>query len=1526
MATRKPVVVSSETNTGTLVTANPDGSFTLTETSEPVRVKQHGTWVPINPDLVRGAHGTWDTVATTSGVMFSGGGTAPMATLLSGGDSLSFTFPRTLPKPSVSGPVATYRNVLPGVNLQLTANASGFSELLIVRDKAAAANPALRTLHLGTSARGVTVAGTPDGGAQATTASGARVFHTDTASMWDSSPSEPANTSTAKNTVGIAQNTMGTASTGMGHMAKVGIRVSRGSETLVPDGSLLSSAKTVFPVYIDPAWSGNPSQLDWARISSNGWNIYNSTSTASSDHPRSGYDDWSGGADEVARTFYQMDTSGIASTHVASASLYITDNWSAYSSPTNMNLYDTGEPTGNGWNSTDLNWSNQPGAVTLQDGSETSYETSGGTVSPGTIQFNILNGATASAGNGGGRLTLVLKSGSETDRNYWKQYASGGGATISVTYYVTPDLVGGTGHPTLTPPVVSGADPGFITSQTPTLKISCEANSAVANNVEQVENFYQVYHYSGGTETTQVGSDLTSGTFSTNGDQVTTGTLAEGTYAWRARCKNRGPGPNSDAADSLGTNQYWDSNSWSAWQVFTVDTSKPPTPTVSSPQFPAGMMGGAYDDPGTFTFNNDHSDTIGGVKGYMYSLDGDLSGTAFSGIPPQLSGTAIASGKTYWAPASTDPNGYATVSFAPGTSGPHRLFVLAVDQAGNVSATENTYEFWAGFTTPTILNADQLYGGYTAADGTAVPAATYNATGGGAGQLWEQPDCCNLHWYNGKQIAMENGSGTVNQGDGMTVSFDVPADGYYDLGADLTKAGNYGIFNITLDASSATPVTLFTGFDGYASPVTTQFLDLGVPPDPSTTGGSLLLKTGIHTLTFATTGQNASSTGYLLGFDALRIAPMAPTCDITSISNCYDNTAITAKADIDNFGTTLPNTAPADGADGAGDTYPAEQLSNAGWTPGASITADGAPMTLPAYGTGLPDNIVSGGQTIELVDGGNPLAPNTGNAVVFLASATEGPVTGASGTITYTGSCYNGTTQTFTLSTVPDWATGPASTASISLPDRNTRTTWEKSGIASQIYAISVPLKCANVPVASIQLPEVSNGVKTTEAALHIFALGVRPSSFTSSAGTQYWADSYAAAEDSHDGSLPQTTVRIPATVSLGGTSLRIHLSNALGTAPVTFNHVTVATQSAAAQPVSSSMTDVTFGSSASASVTIPAGGDATSDPIGLATNDKQTLLVSIWTSAAIPDTVGHADAGTPTWTASGTTTDQADDTTGTPFTATSDNFTYWLTGIDVTSNGNTDGTVGFYGDQTINSDSSSGAPNRFTDDVTSDIASSNGGPVPYGVVDLGSGTTAGNLIPVLSSAAQTSAANPVDRNILQTTNIRTVLISTGTTDILNGETAATVKNNLTALVKEIQSYYADNITNNQAGLITVYVATIPPSSQFNQAEETVREQVNQAICGTSGTNGGCDTTGNTGADLNGAANGFVDFAGAVSGGNDLTLTVAPDNLSGNGDPNDAYYAAEATAYNNAAVAVTTGATSSPSGVLNVQPDALPRP
>ena len=217
-----------------------------------------------------------------------------------------------------------------------------------------------------------------------------------------------------------------------------------------------------------------------------------------------------------------------------------------------------------------------------------------------------------------------------------------------------------------------------------------------------------------------------------------------------------------------------------------------------------------------------------------------------------------------------------------------------------------------------------MVSGYTAADGTVVPAGTYNPAGGGTGTLTTQvSSCCNVNWYGGAQAMLSNGGGTVKDGDSATLSFEipktetggVPTAGAWDIGVDFTKSYDYGTYSITLDANSVlkTPVTLLSSFDAYSGRTLTQYEDLGVPQS----GGSPVdLTTGVvYSITFTLTGQDPTSTGYQLGFDVLRLAPMAATCSITSMSSCYNNTAISSATDLSSAN-----------ADGYGDSYPADQL------------------------------------------------------------------------------------------------------------------------------------------------------------------------------------------------------------------------------------------------------------------------------------------------------------------------------------------------------------------------------------------------------------------------------------------------------------------------------------------------------------------------------------------------------------------------------------------------------------------------
>ena len=105
-------------------------------------MKRNGSWVPVNATLNRVAGG-YSPAATPSGLVLSAGGSGPLAVLTTAsGARLAFTFPFRLPAPSVSGATATYANVLPGVDLEVTANTQGgFGEMLVIEARRRGVEP-----------------------------------------------------------------------------------------------------------------------------------------------------------------------------------------------------------------------------------------------------------------------------------------------------------------------------------------------------------------------------------------------------------------------------------------------------------------------------------------------------------------------------------------------------------------------------------------------------------------------------------------------------------------------------------------------------------------------------------------------------------------------------------------------------------------------------------------------------------------------------------------------------------------------------------------------------------------------------------------------------------------------------------------------------------------------------------------------------------------------------------------------------------------------------------------------------------------------------------------------------------------------------------------------------------------------------------------------------------------------------------------------------------------------------------------
>ncbi|MGW0769679.1 LamG-like jellyroll fold domain-containing protein [Streptomyces sp. NPDC002676] len=1502
-ATGKPVTIDQLTDTGTVVVANPDGTFTRTDSSMPQRTRQHGKWVPIDTTLSQRADGTWAPKAAVTDVAFSDGGSGALVTMRNGKHRLGFSWPGKLPKPIVSGDTATYPEVLPQVDLQLTADASGYSSILVVKSPKAAADPRLQRLAFNTTSADLRLSPTRNGGAQATDkGTGQTVFHSDTALMWDSAGHQAADTAPGRTaTVSAARAEHKSAVKTGKHRAQVRVTLKGGKQLLGLDKKLLTSKSTSYPVYVDPEWSGRPSQLDWARISDNGWNVYNSTSTTGETNAREGWDNNTPGNGERARTYYQINTGGIKGAVVSHASLFVKELSAASCDDTPAAVYGTERPAG--WGSSSLYWGHEPGGRTGSLGTNPKSHEAGtcpvtdgahSWVSPPSLEFDVTSRAQSAAAGGWKSMTLMVQSPDMNDPHQWKQLAFGGGATMSVTYSYRPKLKNGTGTPAIKPSSVSMGKT-MTTTHTPTLSARA-VDPDLAGGSELVRIQYNVYNSLGTLVGQGFGPGLDSkkrARYNTNGSDWTTPYLADGAYTWKATAQN--------AAG------YWvgpGSGIWTKTQSFTVDTTAPPAPTVTSSQFPAKQIGAAYGDKGTFTISNNHTNNI---TGYLFSLDGTLGNTVYSStVTKWTTTTTIVPGKPYYVSSDNGPgtgtaviNGSASPAFAPAKAGPHTLYAKAVDQAGSTSIAQTSYAFYAGTSTPTYAYGDKMISGWTATNAdnttTVVPKATTTSTGG---QLISQAAGSGYEFADGYQAMLANKSTTSKVGgsDSATFSFDIPKDGPWSFGANLTQAKDYGIYRLVLDAGKPTQSTLLSSFDAYNSYVTTRFVNLGMPKDAN--GSLLTLKQGVHTLTLTLTGKNPGSTGYQAGIDVLRLAP-ALSCAINNTGSCLNNTATST------FTTT---TGPAD-ADGYGNSINSADLTTAsGWQSGKTVTVDGAAITLPKFGTGTYDNMLASGQTVTVPGSG---VVNTGDAVVFVGFATNGTAKGATGTITYAkNNCLdpNGAPadQSYQLDTVPDWISGSASTASVTLVHENhSNNTQTSPSSGPKLFAFSVPLVCPGSAVSSISLPLFTNGVQAGQPALHIVGMGVRPLTLTGSGSSaQHWVGTWSSVQDTAKVTLTSgstatvngQTLRIPAHVSIGtddGNGVRIHLSNAMGTAPVTFDAASAAVQDATAGGATAAAAPkaLTFGGATS--VTIPAGGDVTSDPVTLAVAQQATVLVSLQVHGSVSAMPGHASAQNPVWVSDAA--NRTGDTSATAFTQTTYTGLPYLSGIDVTTPTSAPtGSLVLYGDQNVNADNASGdGKHHLSDAITGAIVDDpNGdGTVDYGVLNAGTNgwSLSNNRLPqITNSDNPNNALNPLDRNVLAQGNVRTVLISNGGTDLLNctsdANTCATnVEKGLASLNSQLTSYYTDDglaydasgrpLTENAN--ITVYLTTIPPFTAAHPGtatQEAAREQVNNDLL------------------LNYPTQ-IIDFASAVSTDGTATGSTVKTADLYNGNPSDAYYA-----------------------------------
>jgi hypothetical protein len=265
------LVADTETATSSL-SANPNGSYTLTSAAQPMRTLVDGKWQNLDPTLKKNPDGSLFPTLSSEPLTISGGGAGALAKMRDGHDSLALTLPATLPTPTLAGATATYHDVIPGVDLVVTVTDQGsFSDTYVINTPAAAANPKLASLlTASTATSGVNLTTDTAGGIAAVDVRGRDIFTATAPSWWDSADTQPA--ASATKAAKTASRSSAAAPGTRAHVGHLKAKVSGKTLTLTPDQALTTVPAADIPVYADPTWQGAGGALTnqgWSTVSEN---------------------------------------------------------------------------------------------------------------------------------------------------------------------------------------------------------------------------------------------------------------------------------------------------------------------------------------------------------------------------------------------------------------------------------------------------------------------------------------------------------------------------------------------------------------------------------------------------------------------------------------------------------------------------------------------------------------------------------------------------------------------------------------------------------------------------------------------------------------------------------------------------------------------------------------------------------------------------------------------------------------------------------------------------------------------------------------------------------------------------------------------------------------------------------------------------------------------------------------------------------------------------------------------------------
>jgi lysophospholipase L1-like esterase len=353
-------------------------------------------------------------------------------------------------------------------------------------------------------------------------------------------------------------------------------------------------------------------------------------------------------------------------------------------------------------------------------------------------------------------------------------------------------------------------------------------------------------------------------------------------------------------------------------------------------------------------------------------------------------------------------------------------------------------------------------------------------------------------------------------------------------------------------------------------------------------------------------------------------------------------------------------------------------------------------------------------------------------------------------------------------------------------------------------------------------------------------------------------------------------TVRNIVFTSVGGSALRVRLTNSFGSQPVTFNEVDVGLVQSGATLASGSSQIATF--AGKATVTIAPGAQALSDPVPLAVQPLAHLAVSLFSAGATGPASYHFNANQTNYIAAGNAASSA---SGAAFTTTTAAW-YFVDDVDVLVRPEVRNAIIALGDSiTDGFGSTPNANHRWPNLLAQRFLAGPPGLVDS-VVDQG---ISGNRVLNNSACFGVDTQARLDRDVLTQTGVQFVILLEGINDIGFSQlpNSGCSSPNTDVSADEIIAGYQQIIAQVHAEGLKIFGGTLTPfqgAFYFSVAGEAKREAVNTFVR------------------TSGAFDGVIDFEKAVRDPSNPLQFLPLDDSGDHLHPNDAGYQAMANAVN----------------------------